>query len=226
MDQPKILMFGGTGPAGLVFRNHPVVVYARNPSKIPEELVSNELIEITQGELQDVDALSSAVAKCTSIISPLGPSINNRNFDSTIYANFYDSLFPLMRQHGVSRILAMGTLSIQDPEDKWTFFQFMTTSIMPFLAKNVYRSVLNLADAFVQDAGDLDWTIFRLTMIPGESDEQSWREDRDSGSVFSGWIGEKGWTSSLKRGALARWLVGIAEGKGGQWIRKMPAVSN
>jgi len=52
MAGDKILVLGGTGKAGicllreLVFRNHPTVVYCRNPSKIPAELSSNPLLEV------------------------------------------------------------------------------------------------------------------------------------------------------------------------------------
>jgi hypothetical protein len=48
----KILVLGGTGPSGicllreLLYRQHPIIVYARNPSKIPEDLVSNPLLEV------------------------------------------------------------------------------------------------------------------------------------------------------------------------------------
>jgi putative NADH-flavin reductase len=52
MAGDKILVFGGTGPAGicllreLIHRNHDVVVYARNPSKIPADLASNPKLEV------------------------------------------------------------------------------------------------------------------------------------------------------------------------------------
>lgn len=52
MTGTKILVLGGTGPAGicllreLVHRKHETVVYARNPSKIHEYLASNELLEV------------------------------------------------------------------------------------------------------------------------------------------------------------------------------------
>jgi putative NADH-flavin reductase len=52
MGSPKILVLGGTGPAGicllreLVYRSHTTVVYARNPSKIPKDLQENPLIEV------------------------------------------------------------------------------------------------------------------------------------------------------------------------------------
>lgn len=48
----KILVLGGTGTAGicllreLAFRQRSTVVYARNVSKIPSDLVSNEFLEV------------------------------------------------------------------------------------------------------------------------------------------------------------------------------------
>lgn len=52
MTGSKILVLGATGPAGicllreLVYREHLTIVYARNPSKIPEDLASNPLLEV------------------------------------------------------------------------------------------------------------------------------------------------------------------------------------
>jgi hypothetical protein len=49
MPGRSILAFGGTGPAGicvvreLLHRKLPTLVYARNPSKLPEDLASNPL---------------------------------------------------------------------------------------------------------------------------------------------------------------------------------------
>ena len=54
MAGDKILVLGGTGPAGicvlreLVHRKLPIIVYARSPSKIPPELASNGLVEVSR----------------------------------------------------------------------------------------------------------------------------------------------------------------------------------
>jgi hypothetical protein len=177
--------------------------------------------------MSDVDALSSAVAKCSVILSLLGPNITGRMHSQSLFADIYkDNVFPLMRRHGVRRILAMGTLSIQRPEDSWTFFQPVVVFLVRMLANGAYRNIVNLAHTFERETADLDWTVFRIAAIPGKSDEMSWRQDReDGGEPFVGWIGEKGWTSSIKRAALARWLVDAAEGKADGWIGKMPAIS-
>ena len=52
MANVKVLVLGGTGPAGicllreLIHRKYKVVAFARSPSKIPEDLSSNPLIEV------------------------------------------------------------------------------------------------------------------------------------------------------------------------------------
>ncbi|KAI8682319.1 NAD(P)-bd-dom domain-containing protein [Fusarium sp. Ph1] len=204
MPGSKVLVLGGTGPAGicllreLIHRNHEVVAFARNPKKIPEDVSSSPLIEIIEGQLNDAEALSTAVSKSYVVVSLLGPNISSWKQDPSLLADFYrHSLFPSMRQHGVKRVYAMGTLSIVRPEDS--------------------RSLLRY--------GIVTFTIFRIAGIPGESDHESWKRDREDGKAFVGWVAETGWTMSQKRGALARWLVDAVEGGLTDWIGKMPAVS-
>ncbi|KAH8155989.1 hypothetical protein CIB48_g12257, partial [Xylaria polymorpha] len=191
---------------------------------------------IIEGEMNDMEALSNAVAKCSAIISLLGPKINDRMESPTLFADIYkNNIFPLMRKHNIRRILAMGTLSIQRPEDSWTLFQPMVVFFVRLMASGVYRNIINVAAAFEHDATDLDWTVFRIAQIPGDSDEGSWKNDReeDGGEPFVGWIGEKGWTTHVKRAVLTRWLADAADGKADAadgkadaWVGKMPAISH
>ncbi|KAL5347832.1 hypothetical protein ACLOAV_007242 [Pseudogymnoascus australis] len=229
MAGSKVLVLGGTGPAGicllreLLYRNHPVVVFARTPSKIPEDLTSNPLLEVIEGALTDLDALSTAVSTSHTIISLLGPT-TTRKFDSTIYSTFYTSLFALMRQHSVRRIFAMGTLSIPQPADKFSLMRLLLVFIVRLFANSAYHAVLDIARAFEEAGEGVDWTVFRIAGIPGGSDETAWRKDREEGEAFEGWIGEGGWSLTQKRGALARWLVDAAEDGKERWVGKMPAV--
>lgn len=166
------------------------------------------------------------MARSSVVVSLLGPNIKDSNISHSLFADIYtSSIFPLMRQHGVRRILAMGTVSIKRPEDSWNVMQVVLPLLMPLLANAAYRNVLNISRAFEDHAGGLDWTVFRIAQIPGESDDASWKRDREDGELFTGWIGEKGWTSSLRRGALARWLVDAVEGQADDWIGKMPGIS-
>lgn len=176
--------------------------------------------------MHELAALSTAIAKSSLIISLLGPNLNDNNIDPALFASYYKSfVFPLMRQHGVRRIFAMGTLSIVRPEDRWTCFQPLAALFVRLYANNAYYNVLNIAATFDSEANDLQWTIFRIAHIPGDSDNTSWWEDREDSETFIGWVGETGWSGSQKRGALARWLVDAAEGGAAEWVGKMPAVS-
>lgn len=183
-------------------------------------------MQSVKGELGDTQELSNAVAKCDVVVSLLGPSFSDRNVDPTALPNFYkNALFPAMRQHGIKRIFAMGTLSIFRPEDSWTMIRPALVLAVRFLAGKVYRTIIGIGKTFENDATDLDWTVFRLGGIPGESDNESWARDRKDGKAFVGWVGGKGHTYAQKRGALARWLVDSVEGGLPDWIHKMPAVS-
>lgn len=176
--------------------------------------------------MTDSNALSTAMAKSSVVLSLLGPSINDKNIDPTVLADIYkSSVFPTMHQHGVRRIFAMGTLSIKHPEDQWNFFHFIVLIFMRLFASAIYRYIHNVAEVFEEEGSGLDWTIFRIAQIPGESDEASWKKDRELGELFTGWVGEVGWSSSVARSGLARWLVDAVEGGADGWEGKMPAIS-
>lgn len=176
--------------------------------------------------MHELTALSTVIAKSSVIISLLGPNINGNKIEPALFANYYkSSVFPLMRQHGVRRIFAMGTLSIVRPEDRWTCFQPMAALFVQLFANAAYHNILNIAATFDREASDLEWTVFRIAHIPGNSDDASWQKDRDDGEIFIGWVGDNGWTGSQKRGALARWLVDAAESGAAEWVGQMPAVS-
>lgn len=176
--------------------------------------------------MENVSALSAAISQSCAIISILGPTIGNLNIAPTLYADIYrSSVFPLMREHSVRRILAMGTISIVQPEDQWSLRRTLAKLAVRTFVNIAYSNILAIASVFEQDANDLDWTVYRIGHIPGGKDESSWRTDRDDGKTFVGWVGATGWSGSQRRGALARWLVAAAEGGANEWVRKMPAVS-
>ncbi|KAF5023532.1 hypothetical protein F66182_4399 [Fusarium sp. NRRL 66182] len=232
MSSSAVLVLGGTGPAGicllreLIYRNHKVVAYARNAQKIPEDVASSPLIEIIQGQLNDAEALDTAVSKTNVVVSILGPTSNSRSADPDVLADFYKSfLFPAMRKHGVKRIIAMGTVSLYAPEDGFSFIRSAFVLFVRLVMNGAYNAIVNIARAFENDAKDLDWTIFRIAVIPGGSDKESWEKDRLDGKTFIGSIGQKGQALVQPRAALARSLVDGVEGALDDWIQKMPVVT-
>jgi nucleoside-diphosphate-sugar epimerase len=180
--------------------------------------------QVVKGELTDKDALSGAVAQSAVVVSLLGPN-TIRGINPEIYFDFYKELFQQMRAHAVRRIFAMSTLSYSVPEDRSSLKRGLLVALVRTVVPLGYQTVHRLCQAFLEHAEGLDWTIFRIAGIPGGSDEASWRQDREDGEAFEGWVGEEGWCTSQRRGALARWLVDAVEDGKPQWIGKMPAVS-
>ncbi|KAH7176096.1 hypothetical protein EDB81DRAFT_897139 [Dactylonectria macrodidyma] len=231
MAGSKVLVLGATGPAGicllreLLYRKHATIAYARTPSKIPADLASNPLLEVMEGEMDNIDKLGSAVAKCNIVLSLLGPnSSQGRSLAPSLYPSYYSALFPLMRQYGVTRIFAMNSASAEDAQDSWVLVLYLLTLIIRVLVPNAYRTMQGISRVFKEEDRGLSWTLFRLANLPGNDDEESWRKDREDGPVYAGYVGKKGYTLSLKRAALARWLVDSTESGAPEWIGKMPAV--
>ncbi|RWA07889.1 hypothetical protein EKO27_g7219 [Xylaria grammica] len=234
MAEEKILVLGGTGPSGvcllreLLSRNHMTVLFARNPTKIPADVLSNPLLEVVKGEMTDINALSNAVSKCRTVLSFLGPAATTKLANSTVYADFYRSLFSLMRQHGVRRIFAMGTISIHQQEDRWALAQFLIEWMVRIIASGPYYNIISIQKLFEdKDATrDIDWTVFRIGNILGTGDDhETWARNREDGGVYVGPLGAAGWSHSQKRARLTRWLVDAAESGATEWVHRMPAVS-
>jgi hypothetical protein len=158
------------------------------------------------------------------VVSLLGPN-TLRGIQPEIYHDFYKLLFSQMRAHGVRRIFAMSTLSVHVPQDSFSLERLAIIALVRVVVPAGYQTVHRICAAFLEHGEGLDWTVYRIAGIPGGSDAKSWREDREDGEVFEGWVGEKGWTTSQRRGALARWLVDAVEDGKERWIGKMPAVS-
>lgn len=126
MAPKKILLLGATGEAGIATiqyalsstRDVEILVYARSPAKIPEELRADSRVRILPGgELSDTAALRDAVAqKPDAIVSLLGPPPSEIGKwmnpwgagKELVFANTYRVIVDAMKEFGVRRILVMG----------------------------------------------------------------------------------------------------------------------
>lgn len=174
--------------------------------------------------MDDANKLDLAVAKCNIVLSLLGPN-TLRLPEPSPYPGYYATLFPLMRKHSVKRILAMSTLSVYDPKDGTSLLRWFLVLFVRLFAGSAYRTVTGIARVFEEEAQGLDWTVYRIAVIPGGHDEESWKKDREDGPVHAGYVADPGWQIYTRRGALARWLVDCAENGFEQWYGKLPAIS-
>ncbi|KAL5370980.1 hypothetical protein DPSP01_014560 [Paraphaeosphaeria sporulosa] len=231
MAGDKILVFGATGPAGicllrdLLHRKLPALAYCQSPSKIPEELTSNPLLEIVRGDMSQREAISGAVAKSRAIVSLLGPS-STRQPKNTEFADYYRTIVPLMKEHGVHRILALGTQAMYQPEDQSSISRALMSTLIKVVASGAYHNILAIQDYF-ENMNDtsIEWIVFRVGNLSGTSDRSTWLADRESGKAFEGPVGAPGFTSGINRSIMAYWLVDVVTANPAKWVRQMPALS-
>ena len=76
------------------------------------EFLSAYTLQVIKGDLQDEDAIQGQ----NVVVSFLGPE--SFKTPPGTYTNAYKCVFNFMRQHGVKRILVMGTFSITDIKDQ------------------------------------------------------------------------------------------------------------
>ncbi|KAI3550020.1 hypothetical protein CABS01_10464 [Colletotrichum abscissum] len=184
----KILVLGATGPAGL--------------------LLLRELLHRQHGTIAYVRNASKIPADLAS-----SPLLQRRREDNVL--EHLLSSFPPHAQNDVKRILAMGTLSIT--EDSSSFTRLLQAILTRIIASTAYNAVIDLGHVFQEEADGLDRTLFHISFISGEPDEDSWRADREDQPTYAGYIAKPGWKAGMKRAALASWLFDEIES--GKWSK-------
>lgn len=73
-----VLVLGGTGAIGLLIirdlllAQHTVVIFARSPQKLPDDITSNSNVTVVKGELTDATAIAGALKGVHAVVSALG----------------------------------------------------------------------------------------------------------------------------------------------------------
>jgi hypothetical protein len=145
-----------------------------------------------------------------AIVSALGP--NTLRPAPRAIADAYRTLFAAMHRFGVRRILALGTISVPDPADRFALSSALAIGAVRTLAKDAWRSIIEIAAAFDDDADGLDWTLYRVGGL-GNGPE---------GDVIATYIGGEGYNSTVNRADVAKWLVEQVERDEPQFVGKRP----
>lgn len=240
----RILVLGATGPFGVILcresllAGHTVVIYARSPAKLPEEISKHEHVVIVQGELDDEDLLSKSVKGVDAVLSALGPMVGSpkRYFDNlsvffpiascsdqqllnhlqhsgTTIADAYPRIIRAMHTHGVKRLICTGTASIKDPNDKFSFIYWGLVSVIKTFFAGAYREIVAIGEVITAEQ-QLEWTLVRVPIL----------SDGNSKSVVAGYIGGSGIGATLTRAGMAAFMLGELEKN--EWVKKAPAISS
>jgi len=222
-----VLVLGGTGPSGqliiheCLLAGHTVVVYARSPGKLPEDISTHRNVDIILGSFdeQDEDSLSKSMEGVDAVLSALGPSTAPTKAlfypSNTPLANAYSRIIRIMRKHAVKRLIVLGTTSINDPNDSFNIVFFSIVNSVKILAYNAYKDVVAIGDTIRGDEGtELIWTIVRVPFLTNS----------ESKSVIAGYVGDGKMKTMLSRAAFAAFCV--AELGRNEWTKKAPLISS
>jgi hypothetical protein len=236
----RILVLGGTGGIGvllireLLANGHILVVYARSPEKLPEDLAKDNAVVIIKGQLRDEDQLLKAVEGVDAVVSALGPVTTKGPFhpSGTPLAKAYSLIIDVMHKQNVKRLVLLGTASIKDPHDKfsvryasslhftvksshvsqYTFSVLIT--LIATLARTAYKDIVAIGETVKREGKDLHWTIVRVPILTNEASKE----------VVAGYVGDGKTKPWLARAAFASFAAKELEKN--EWTGKAPLISS
>jgi len=218
----RFLVLGGTGPCGnfLIrellskYPSSTIVIYARSPHKLPSDLndTSYPTLVVIKGDLTDREAVESALEGVDVVLSALGPAFGQPS--NTPLAKGYDLVIDAMYKHGVKRLIALGTTSISDPEDKSSFAYYCMIKAVKTGARSAYNDIVAIGNTIRDKGRDLDWTIVRVPILTNGG----------CTDVIAGYVGDGNVKTTLPRKAFAAFVV--EEIEKGHWVKKAPLLTS
>lgn len=220
----RLLILGGTGPAGLqiiqqaLAANHVLVILARSPQKLPNDVSTHPSVTVIEGPLTDAEVISNAVKGVHAVLSALGPPVGIVGAltypSNTPLAHAYSSLIAAMKEHNVKRLILLGTTSMKDNHDHFDArFAALIGGVAVF-AHHAYRDVVAIGDAVRGEGENLMWTIARVPVMT----------NGPSKAVIAGYVGDGKMHTTLPRAAFAAFV--LQELEENQWCKKAPLISS
>jgi len=216
----KVLILGATGKIGVLAVaealkvGHHVVIYARSPQKLSEDILFNPHVQIIKGELTDEEALSKALDGVDAVISTLGPSYNQPAGNPLAHA--YALLIKAMLSRRVDRLVALGTASNVETNDKPSLSFWTIIKSVSLFARTAYSDIVAIGEEVRDNVKhpDLRWTLARVPILT----------NTDSTAYHVGYIGDGKTQPWLSRKAYAVFIV--AEVSANDWVCESPFLSS
>ena len=218
----RVLILGATGGIGVLLveealsAGHTVVVYARSPEKLPESLQNNPQVIICKGQLDDAQALSDAMQDVDAVLSALGPAVSRGPLHpkGEPLAHGYSLVIRVMKERGVTRLIALGTPSIKDPKDKFSLKMATVITGVATLARTAYKDVVAIGETIRTEGDTLEWTIARVPILNSCSDKH----------FVAGYVGDGQTTMTLSRIAFTAFVLQELERK--EWVKAAPLITS
>ncbi|KAF7798607.1 hypothetical protein EIP86_009829 [Pleurotus ostreatoroseus] len=217
-----LLILGATGPCGQLLiqealeAGHSIVIYARSPEKLSEEIRTNPSVTIVEGQLTDRDALSQALAGVDAVLSALGPAVKKGPLhpSNTPLAHAYSLLLEVMKEKSVNRLIALGTPSMKDEHDGFSLTFKLLVAGVGIFAHSAYQDVVAIGETIRAEGDGLAWTIARVPLLTDDPNKET----------VAGYIGDGKVKAKLSRPGFAAFCVKQLMSE--EWVGKAPLVSS
>ncbi|KAG6837893.1 hypothetical protein H0H93_013046 [Arthromyces matolae] len=220
----RIVVFGATGAIGIltvrraleVLESCELLLYVRSIEKVPDDIKSHPSVTVVHGQLTDHASLFETLKGADLVLSSLGPSVLKLPFHpwNTPLANAYRSIIDIMHQHGIKRLICLGTPSMTDPDDKFNLAYSIMVTAVATVGRPAYNDIVEIGKTVRTHGADLDWTILRVPALT----------NRSSTDVVLGYIGDGRTNIHLARAGYAAFVVDEIEKK--EWIKKAPLITS
>lgn len=216
-----VLILGATGACGILLieealsASHTVVIFARSPEKLSEEIRNDTRVTILKGGLDDESALSAAVENVDAVLSALGPKLSHGTYPSgEPLTRAYSLIIKAMVVHSVKRLIALGTPSITDPHDKQSLKWSLIVGGIKTLTPTVYSDIIGIGNIIRTEGDALDWTIVRVPFLSNSS----------SRDVVAGYVGDGKTGTTLTRAGFATFV--LQELAKNEWVKEAPLITS
>ncbi len=158
-----VVVFGANGPTGrltverALSAGHAVRAVTRHPDDFP--IVAGD-VEVVGGDVFDPEAVDRAVAGADAVISTLGVPFGRGPI--SVYSVGIDHILGSMDRHGVRRVVAVTSSSMEPPPDQegGIFFRrVLQPFVTGWLGRTLYDDMRRMEARL--SSCDLAWTIVR-----------------------------------------------------------------
>lgn len=142
----------------------------------------------------------------------LGPGPGHPS--GTPLAKAYGTVIDLMHQHGVKRLLLLGTASAVDPADRFSIKYWLMIKGIWLFAGTAYQDIVAIGELVRTKGADLDYTFVRVPLL----------NSNEVREVVAGYVGDGKTGTFLARVGMAAFYV--KELQENAWVKKAPLITS
>ncbi|EST12546.1 NAD(P)-dependent oxidoreductase [Sporolactobacillus laevolacticus] len=158
----RIAVVGGNGKAGrfvvqkALEKGYAVRMLVRNPQRVT---VSDERIEVTKGNAEDISSIQALLEGCDAVINTLGQP----NKATPIYSKVTSHILATMKERGIQRYITVTGGSLNAPGDR----KSPINKIGAWLFQRLYADMITDKEKELRILlkSDADWTLVRLPFV-------------------------------------------------------------